>query len=164
MQVNLKDVFLTEGSKKELAYSFSMNDISLDGFYPFREPVMVKALFENHASLVEAVFDASFKYFRPCDRCCEDVEKTFNFSFTHRLVVSLEGDGNDEYIETPDFTLDIDELVISDIILSLPSRFLCSDDCKGICPNCGKNLNLGDCDCNNKYVDPRLEKLKELLD
>jgi uncharacterized protein len=44
------------------------------------------------------------------------------------------------------------------------STALCREDCKGICPQCGKNLNLGPCDCKVENVDPRLEILKQLLD
>ncbi|MBR3961677.1 MAG: DUF177 domain-containing protein, partial [Clostridia bacterium] len=40
----------------------------------------------------------------------------------------------------------------------------CSEDCRGLCSNCGANLNGGDCGCNVKQIDPRLAKLAELLD
>jgi len=54
--------------------------------------------------------------------------------------------------------------VYSEVILDLPSKHLCKDDCKGICFKCGKNLNEGECDCETREVDPRLAKLMELLD
>ena len=59
---------------------------------------------------------------------------------------------------------DAGELVREDIILSLPYRFLCREDCKGLCPVCGKNLNTGSCGCRSGKVDPRLEILKKLID
>ena len=59
--------------------------------------------------------------------------------------------------------LDLDELLTEDLLLDVPSKFLCSPDCKGLCPSCGKNLNHGDCDCQQDTVDPRLAILKELL-
>ena len=49
-----------------------------------------------------------------------------------------------------------------DVVLNLPSKVLCKDDCKGLCPQCGKNLNDGPCDCKEP-VDPRLAGLLELL-
>ena len=57
-----------------------------------------------------------------------------------------------------------DEVVISDIILNYPQKYLCKDDCKGLCPECGKNLNEGDCGCNKTQVDSRLEILKQLME
>ena len=78
---------------------------------------------------------------------------------------SLCADGkNDDYIETPDFTLELDDVVISDIFLSLPSKNLCRDDCKGLCQICGQNLNNGECSCDKRQTDPRLEILKQLID
>ena len=59
--------------------------------------------------------------------------------------------------------LDLNELVYSEVIVSLPMKHLCKDDCKGICVKCGKNLNEGRCDCPEKEIDPRLSALAELL-
>ena len=59
--------------------------------------------------------------------------------------------------------LDLDELIYSDIILLTPTKFLCKEDCKGLCPTCGKNLNEGDCACAKQQTDPRLEALRQLL-
>jgi uncharacterized protein len=57
----------------------------------------------------------------------------------------------------------LDEIVTEDVFLNLPAKFLCSDDCKGMCFKCGKDLNSGSCSCE-KDIDPRLEALKQLLD
>lgn len=58
----------------------------------------------------------------------------------------------------------IDNLVRETIILALPLKPLCSDDCKGLCPICGTDLNNSQCNCVKKETDPRWEKLKGLLD
>ena len=50
-----------------------------------------------------------------------------------------------------------------DIVMGLPTKVLCKDDCRGLCPDCGKDLNLGDCGCQKKEVDPRLAALADLL-
>ncbi len=55
------------------------------------------------------------------------------------------------------------EYIISELILDLPSRFLCSPECKGLCPVCGANLNEGPCACS-EAVGPRLKIAKQLLD
>ncbi|MBR3755030.1 MAG: DUF177 domain-containing protein, partial [Clostridia bacterium] len=56
-----------------------------------------------------------------------------------------------------------DELVTEDILLGLPTRHLCKEDCKGVCQYCGKNLNHDSCSCSAP-LDPRLAVLKQLLD
>ena len=84
-------------------------------------------------------------------------------SFTHVLVTELSNEDDDSYLVVEDGLLDIEELVVSDILLALPSKFLCKTDCKGLCPVCGTNLNDSECSCEKKQFDPRLEALKELL-
>ncbi len=62
--------------------------------------------------------------------------------------------------------LDIPELIREQILLSVPMKPLCSADCQGICPKCGKDLNDGPCGCKTEEVDPRLaplRKFKELM-
>ncbi len=56
------------------------------------------------------------------------------------------------------------ELATADILLELPTSVLCVESCKGLCPVCGANLNEGDCGCDRSQRDPRLDKLRELLD
>ncbi len=164
MLLQLKDVFLNDGHRLDVDYSLPMNDFEINGDYPFKSPVRVKASAVNRAGLVELKVNAVFDYTTRCDRCFDEVVKHLEFTFAHGLAVELIDDENDEYIETPDYTLELDEVVISDIILNLPSKILCREDCKGLCPKCGKNLNYGDCECYKKQVDSRLEILKQLID
>lgn len=87
-----------------------------------------------------------------------------SYTFAHDLVLSLENEDDDSYIQIENYKLDLDELMRADILLELPTKFLCKEDCKGLCPVCGKNLNEGSCDCNLHQIDPRLEVLKKLID
>lgn len=59
--------------------------------------------------------------------------------------------------------IDLEELLTERIWLALPIKPLCREDCKGLCPICGKDLNEGDCGCSRKAIDPRFEILKQLL-
>ncbi len=164
MLLQLKEVFLNDGKSLDVNYSLSMSEFDINGDYPFKSPVEISASAVNRASLVELKVKAVFDYTTRCDRCFEDLVKHYEFTFTHGLAVKLIDDENDDYIETPDYTLELDEVVVSDIILNLPSKVLCKDDCKGVCSKCGKNLNYGDCGCNKTEVDSRLEILKQLID
>lgn len=60
--------------------------------------------------------------------------------------------------------LDLRELLKEQVLLNEQMKPLCSEQCKGICPKCGTDLNAGQCNCGGKEVDPRLEALKKLLD
>jgi uncharacterized protein len=57
--------------------------------------------------------------------------------------------------------VDIFPTLVSDIILEIPIKPLHDEECQGLCPVCGQNLNEGDCDCEVETVDPRLAKLKD---
>jgi uncharacterized protein len=60
--------------------------------------------------------------------------------------------------------IDLEELVREQVILNMQMKPLCDENCKGICPNCGADLNAGACGCETRKIDPRLEVLKKLLD
>ncbi len=164
MLFELKSVFLNEDCEKQLTYELDIADIDVDGVFPFTSPVAVTATARNRASLVTLTLDCRYDYSRSCDRCTEQFVHREQKTFVHRLAQTLVDEGNDDYIETPDFTVELDEVVISDILLDLPQKNLCRSDCKGLCPKCGQNLNSGKCECEGKTVDPRLEILKQLMD
>lgn len=164
MLFELKSVFQNEGEEKQVNYKLDIADIDIDGVFPFRTPIDVTATAKNRASLVSLTIRACFSYSRSCDRCSTDFTREMDMLFEHKLAQTLVDDGNDDYIETPDFKLELDDIVISDILLSLPQKNLCKDDCKGLCQICGKNLNEGDCSCDKCEIDPRLEMLKQFMD
>ena len=62
-----------------------------------------------------------------------------------------------------DDTLDVDNLLLEQLILNIPMKPLCSPECKGICPQCGTDLNLAQCNCKTIEIDPRLKILETLL-
>ena len=61
-------------------------------------------------------------------------------------------------------SLELDEIVLNSFLMNVPGKFLCKEDCKGLCPQCGQDLNLGDCDCDNDTFDPRWAALKEIME
>ena len=98
-------------------------------------------------NLQQLYYTAEFTLNAVCDRCLAECERDYKYDFEHILVRSLNTD-NDEYIVTESDSLDLDELVIMDILLQIPSKMLCKDDCKGLCPQCGTDLNYNECNCN----------------
>ncbi|MDO4830133.1 MAG: DUF177 domain-containing protein [Clostridia bacterium] len=163
MLFELKSVFQNDGETKELCYKLDMADIDIDGVFPFKTPVGVTAKAHNRASLITLDINCKFDYTRFCDRCGKEFTRQMDMNFSHKLAQTLVDDGNDDYIETPDFKLELDEVIVTDILLSLPQKNLCRSDCKGLCPKCGQNLNEGECSCDKRNIDPRLESLKQLI-
>ncbi len=164
MLFDLTQVFSADGASSEVSTSLDMSATEVWGSHPFTSPVAVYAKAQNTAGMVSITITAEFDYDTHCDRCFDEIREHMKYTFTHKLIEALEEEYNDDYIETPDRTLQLDELVSSDILLELPSKFLCKRDCQGLCIKCGHNLNLGDCGCNRQNVDIRLEQLRQLLD
>lgn len=162
MQISLEQVFNIEGKEENFDYSFTP-DYSLSDDFTLTSPVKFKGTVKNTAGIVVLSGQAAFTANVICSRCAEEFLKDFNVSVEHTLVSELQNEDSDEFYLVEDKELDLNALACEDIILSLPFVFLCKDDCKGICSQCGKNLNEGECSCKG-CVDPRLEALLELLD
>ncbi len=110
-----------------------------------------------------------------CSRCLNDFTYPLDISFREEYNPAKERADDDETELTemePDLSfyrndeIDVAELIKEQVLLSVPMKPLCSSGCIGICPECGKDLNMGPCECKKDTVDPRLaplEKLKEKL-
>ncbi|HEX3038392.1 MAG TPA: DUF177 domain-containing protein [Oscillospiraceae bacterium] len=164
MLLNLKKVFSDDNELLSFEYQLDLTSTEINGFYPFVSPLAVKGTVKNHAGAAQLDADVSFDFSIPCDRCTAQVNTHFQYAFNHVLVLSLNDEENDSYIQVENYQLDLDELLRADVLLELPAKYLCKPDCKGLCPVCGKNLNTGSCNCNKHQVDPRLEALKQLID
>jgi len=106
-----------------------------------------------------------------CGRCLEPFRMPFDGSFDLRYVPASELSNEDERevaeadLDTSfyrDDQIDLSELLREQFYLALPMKPLCSDQCAGLCPHCGTNLNTGACQCDSKWEDPRLAPLKGL--
>lgn len=114
----------------------------------------------------------SYSFKTHCDRCTAEFinhKDTKYEGYNFKDPSFYDADSTDEYFEINDDSIDISKIILSQVITSMHGKNLCSKDCKGLCPQCGKNLNEGDCDCevsdetNEEKVDPRFEKLLDLF-
>lgn len=160
--IELEPIFNNIGEKLDFDYELDLSDIDLYTYYPFAQPVRVKGSVFNKAGVVQLKADTTFTYSAPCDRCAQHTTKDLSIPVDHVLVTSLNDEENDELILVESLRFNLDELVTEDILLGLPTRHLCKEDCKGVCQYCGKNLNDDSCNCSAP-LDPRLAALQQLL-
>ena len=102
-----------------------------------------------------------------CDRCVTPFRETLEFGYQMHYVPEEPDAGRVDPSEVqvlpPGSTMiDLSDDVRQSILLAFPLKHVCRDDCKGLCPRCGKNLNEGSCDCKDDPLDGRWDKLKEL--
>lgn len=147
MIINLKQLFNIIGESKDFDFSIPLEDLSDIHGCNFCSPLHLKGRLFNRAGVVYIKYSVDFNLLIACDRCLKEFERGYQFDFEHIVVPSLSNDDNDDYIVADDESIDLNEIAVSDSILQLPSKFLCSDDCKGLCMVCGCNLNESDCDC-----------------
>ena len=124
----------------------------------------------DRAGYMRLELTATVAYRAECARCLDVVEGEYSVSLERTVATGetlsekqLE-ENVDEYAVAQDGKLDLGDLVREEILLTFPTRILCSPDCEGLCPKCGKPRRLGECGCPKKEIDPRLAVLKALLD
>ena len=100
-----------------------------------------------------------------CDRCANPFDREIHFPIDVILVTELANEENEDEWVFPleGDSADLDDIVRTVFVLNLDSKLLCKEDCKGLCHQCGKNLNEGPCNCQ-KELDPRFAALKQLLE
>ena len=135
----------------------------------FPSPMKVKGDITNTAGYMRMHLDMSVDYTAECARCLAPVRGEFSLNLEktvapRNLLSDLDEDKLDDYAIIEDGFLDMDEQLRAQLEMEFPVRFLCCDDCKGLCQRCGKNLNEGKCDCVEKEIDPRMAPLQKLLE
>ncbi|WP_157047258.1 YceD family protein [Alkaliphilus metalliredigens] len=104
-----------------------------------------------------------------CGRCLEPFIHAFYSRINAELMLndqSTDEEEEDDVLFYEDNTIDLEKVVVDQLIISLPMKLICDNDCKGLCSQCGKSLNKEICQCTlaeDHDVDPRLTKLKKLL-
>jgi len=102
----------------------------------------------------------------PCSRCLKPVPVHVAVPFREHFIVGGEPQTEEEadsFIPSANNEIDLTPYVEEAVQLELPLVPLCAEDCKGLCPECGKDLNEGECGCDRTPVDPRLAALKDLF-
>lgn len=164
MLLDLKKLFEQEGEELSFQFEMDLSDIEISNVHPFISPVQISGKVQNVAQTVFLTAQTDFRFAIPCDRCAEVIETQYHETFSHPLVMEMNEEDQDTYILVQDGKLDLNELLRADILLSLPAKYLCKADCKGLCAICGVNLNNESCQCKQHQIDPRLEVLKQLID
>ena len=168
MLVNVTDVFTSEGRTVEKEIPVAFTQVEHEGVsYPVRECAAFslrltntapgKALAEVSGRLTAAI---------PCDRCLSEVEYPFFLQIARELAApdrasQEELEEQDAFMEG--YSLDTDRLIENEIMTSWPMKVLCSPDCRGLCPVCGKDLNAGACDCDPFVPDPRMAAIMDVF-
>lgn len=103
----------------------------------------------------------------PCNRCLESVDCNINIDYLKDLDMNKTSEEKTAELDEENFlegtVFDFELFIHNEILVNLPMKVLCSDDCKGICNRCGANLNMGSCKCDDAELDPRMSKIIDVF-
>ena len=162
MRINVSDIIKTEGAGVDIHFCDDLPELR-----EFDTSVEYKPSFEftgriiNLGGQLKLSGKLHFEFNASCLRCLKRVETAKDIEVEESFVEVSKSTEADEYIYE-DNAVDIDKPLMDNIILTMPMKIICSEDCKGLCSVCGTNLNLKNCNCDeSKIVDPRMEILKD---
>ena len=163
MLLNVKPILHTPGKRLDFQFELDLSDMEFSGRYPISRPVAVSGEVRNTAGILELTLNAQTTLDAVCDRCGKAFVQEKDVLFACMLAEELQNEDNDEIVLLEDGMVDVGDLARTAFILDMDTKTLCSEDCKGLCPRCGADLNLGPCSCK-KETDPRLAVLAKLLE
>jgi len=151
MLMNIKNILNIEGTSQNFAFSVPEEKLDFIRGYVFHSPVEVSGSIANHAGAVVLNMQIDFSLLVTCDRCLKESVQVFSYQTEHLVVRFLNDEENEEnYIIAKAESIDIAEIAVADLLLELPSKMLCKEDCKGLCPVCGCDRNTTECNCMAK--------------
>lgn len=167
MLVDLSDVLTSEGRVRNITAPLEMEAFtSRLGVFSVMEKSDVAFTFTN-IGVNKAKVEGSvrLKFLTECDRCLAEAPSILDLEFER--VVTAPGVTADEEDECPDYMegyqLNVETFVYNEILINWPVKILCKDDCRGVCPKCGQNLNVRECGCDTFVPDPRMAVLKDIF-
>jgi len=163
MLLDVRPILEVPGKTLEFTFSMDLSDLEFYGRHPVSRPVDVEGGVRNTAGILELELTARSTLDSVCDRCGKEFLQDREVTFECVLAEEIQNEDNDEIVLLENGHADVEDLARTAWILGMDTKTLCSEDCKGLCPRCGANLNLGPCGCR-KEIDPRFAALAELLE
>lgn len=166
MDINLSDIIKNGAQSIDFEGDVSTEPIKYMGLeISFENGLEVKGSVKAGTDGV-AMLDALVRgvLVTSCARCLKPVKKDFCAKISETLVREDSGQQIEDAIIYEGYSLPLDDIVVDCVLTNVEVKYLCSEECKGLCPKCGKDLNEGDCGCKTDFIDPRLEVLSRFCD
>lgn len=163
MYIDLSELKNKKHGRKELNLEICKEYFNDNGeIVKFLRPIK----FIGSVRYVDGIFDltgkAETEVLLACSRCNDSFSKSISIDIKEKLSDTINNDDAEIILIDID-KLNLYQIIENSLVLELPVKRLCSESCKGLCQQCGTNLNSSECKCNNEDIDPRLAKLKELF-
>lgn len=164
MKVQILDIVSGKDRNKKIEYKFEMPQFEFEG--DMIKPVSscsVVGRISADSDILILTAEIKVDLEMICSRCLDTFIYPIDIDIEERFTTNSKSE-DEEAVVVLDDVLDITEVVETSMISTLPIKRVCKDDCKGLCQECGCNLNFNTCSCNKEDVDIRFEALKGFFD
>ena len=162
--MNLTDIFNQENKREELQIQFPIEEFQ--GEKINNSPMLNLTLTNIGKGKALITGKVMLDFILPCDRCLKPVEQSVELEFDREILAPeliTDEDTKEDQHFVDEYELDLEALLIEELQMAWPSKILCSEECKGICKKCGKNLNEEKCECDDFVPDVRLANLMDIF-
>ena len=147
MTIDVSTILKELGGKIDINGDVEMSDTDFLGeMYHFNEPVKVSGSVSNNGKSLILKANCTGHMTTQCARCMKDIVVDIDFDIDENLA---QDDGSvssdDDVILFEDVKIDIDDIVANNFLMNVEGKYLCSEDCKGLCQHCGADLKEGEC-------------------
>ena len=161
MRLDVREVIVNPSVRLPLSVELETEGLDFPSVKEYCEPPRAEVVVSNEAGILHLRGTITAEMNCICDRCGQEFESRKETA-VDAVIAEEESEENPELFVLEGTELDLQEILSTCLILDMETKFLCREDCKGLCPRCGRNLNLGPCACG-KEIDPRFAVLKQLL-
>ncbi len=163
MKVDISSIREKRGGSLSFKGEHSIDISGVETDVELDQPVSVRGTVTNTGDGFLVQGEVTFTYRTNCNRCLDPISGSSNVSITEQFVSYSPVESDESFYYFQGDLIDLSDCLREQVLLSLPMKFTCKNDCKGLCVQCGQNLNLQDCNCHNDDYNPQFAKLKTLL-
>jgi len=163
MRLNLCEIIEMPGSSLPFSCQLDTERLLAPAIKRFISPPLAEGVIRNSAGALMLTGTIKAQMVCICDRCSAEFRCDKALPVEAKLGTDPSDEDNPEIFPLEGDWLDLSDVLETSFILGMDMKFLCREDCAGLCPVCGKNLDVGPCGCK-KEIDPRLAVLGQLLD
>ena len=163
MWLDLRKIIETPGASLGFAVTLDPEQLAGGAISGFKRPPEARGEVVNTAGLLNLRGELTAEMVCVCDRCGTVFDREKILPLDVPLAADVSDEASPEVFAVEGDGVDVSEIAATCFILNADTKCLCREDCKGLCPNCGKNLNEGPCGCSAPG-DPRLAVLAQLLE
>ncbi len=162
MRLDLREIIEVPGGSVPFETELDTGRLSFPSVKAYKSSPRAQGRVYNEAGVLHLEGRLTADMVCICDRCGAEFDSVKELPL-EATIVEEESEEYPELYVLDGNEIDLDEILSTLFILDMDSKFLCREDCKGLCPKCGADLNEGDCGCRAD-PDPRLAVLEQLLD